>query len=90
MAALTAKPCRVSASHTIRINAASPPNRWAQPVMSRKQAMRGIERHQRREAVAPVGDGVQRVDVGGFIGIEYIQLRADGAGIGERQTDFKP
>ena len=54
-----------------------------------KQAMRGIERHQRREAVAPVGYGIQRVDVGGFIGIEYLQLRTDGAGIGERQADLE-
>ena len=36
-----------------------------------KQAMRGIERHQRREAVAPVGDVVQQAGVGGFIGIEH-------------------
>ena len=36
-----------------------------------KQAVRGIERHQRREAVAPIGDGVQRVGVGGFVGIVH-------------------
>ncbi len=36
-----------------------------------KQAVRGIERHQRREAVAPTGNGIQRVDVGGLIGIEH-------------------
>ena len=54
-----------------------------------KQAMRGIQRHQRREAVAPVGDGIQRVRVGGFIGIEHLQLRTDGAGVGERQADLK-
>ena len=37
-----------------------------------KQAMRSIERHQRREAVAPVGDVIQRPGVGGFIGIEHL------------------
>ncbi len=36
-----------------------------------KQAMRGVERHQRREAIAPVGDVVQQAGVGGFIGIEH-------------------
>jgi hypothetical protein len=51
--------------------------------------MRRIERHQRREAVAPVGDVVQYAGVGGFIGIEYRQFRTDGAGIGERQADLK-
>jgi hypothetical protein len=51
--------------------------------------MRGIERHQRREAIAPFGNGIQRVGVGGLIGIEDLQLRTDGAGIGERQADIK-
>ena len=54
-----------------------------------QQAMRGIQRHQRREAVAPTGNGIQRVRVGGFIGIEHPQLRTDGAGIGKRQADLK-
>ncbi len=35
-----------------------------------KQAMRRIERHQRREAVAPVGDVIQQFGVGGLIGVE--------------------
>ena len=48
--------------------------------------MRGIQRHQRREAVAPRRNGVQRPGVGGFIGIEDLQLRTDGAGIGQRQA----
>ena len=48
-----------------------------------------IERHQRREAVAPVGDVIQRLSVGGFIGVEHLQMRTDGAGIGEWQTDLK-
>ena len=55
-----------------------------------QQAMRRIDRHQRREAVAPRGDGIQRVRIGGFIGIEDLQLRTDGAGIGERHAGRKP
>ena len=37
-----------------------------------KQAMRGIQRHQRREAVAPGGDVAQRLGVGRRIGIEHL------------------
>jgi len=51
------------------------------------EPMRRIERHQRREAVAPVGDVVERLAVGDFIGVEHRQFRADRAGIGERQAD---
>ena len=51
--------------------------------------MRGIERHQRGEAVAPLGNRSQRLGVGGFIGIEYLQLRTDGAGVGKRQARLK-
>ena len=51
--------------------------------------MRGIQCHQRREAVAPTGNGIQRVRVGGFIGIEHPQLRTDGAGVRKRQADLK-
>jgi hypothetical protein len=51
--------------------------------------MRGIERHQRREAVAPVRDIIQRPGIGRLVGIEHPQLRTDGAGIGERQPYFK-
>ena len=51
------------------------------------QPVRRIERHQRREAVAPVGDIVERLSVGDLIGVEHRQFGADGAGIGERQAD---
>ena len=51
--------------------------------------MRRIERHQRREAVAPVGDVVERLAIGGLVGVEHRQFRTDRAGIGERQTDRK-
>ena len=54
-----------------------------------QQAVRRIQRHQRREAVAPAGDGVQGVSVGRFIGIVHPHLRTDGAGIGERQADVE-
>ena len=51
--------------------------------------MPGIERHQRRKAVAPLGNGIQCLGIRGFIGIEYLQLRTDGAGIGEWQAWLK-
>jgi hypothetical protein len=54
-----------------------------------KQAVRGIERYQRREAVAPVGDIVQRLGIGHFIGIEHLQLRTDRAGIGQWQAHLE-
>ncbi len=54
-----------------------------------KQAMRRIERDQRRETVAPVGDVAERPGVGRLIGVEHCQMRTDGAGIGERQADGK-
>ena len=49
--------------------------------------MRRIERHQRRETVAPVGDIVQDFGIRDLIGIEHHQFRTDRAGIGERQAD---
>jgi hypothetical protein len=51
--------------------------------------MRRIQRHQRREAITPVGDGIQRMRVGGWIGIEHQQIRTDGAGIGQWQADLE-
>ena len=54
-----------------------------------KQAMRRIERHQRREAIAPVGNVVQRPAVGRLVGIEHLHVRDDGARIGERQADIE-
>jgi hypothetical protein len=55
----------------------------------KEQAMRGIQRHQRGEAVAPVGDGAQRLRVGGLVGIEHLYIRTDRAGIGQRQAGLK-
>ena len=54
-----------------------------------EQAVRGIQRHQRREAVAPVGDGVQRLRIRGLIGVEHLDVRTDRAGIGQRQADIE-
>ncbi len=52
-----------------------------------KQTMRRIERNQRRETVAPVGDSVECPGVRRFIGVVDLQMRTDGAGIGERHAD---
>jgi hypothetical protein len=54
-----------------------------------EQAVGRIERHQRREAVAPVGNMIQRFAIGSLIGVEHLYVRTDGAGIGERQADFE-
>ena len=54
-----------------------------------QQAVRRIERHQRREAAAPVGDGVQRRRVGGRIGIEHSDVRTDGARRRQRRPDVE-
>ena len=87
IAALTAKPRRVSA----------PPDDLQQRALAAEQMgaagdveiepVRRIERHQRREAVAPVGDVIERLAIGGLVGIEHGQFGADGAGIGERQAN---
>ena len=71
MAALTAKPCTVStlAHQSHHRGLAAEQMGTAGDV--EKQAMRRIDRHQRRETIAPVGDGIQRPGVGSFIGIEH-------------------
>ena len=51
--------------------------------------MRQVERDQRRETIAPVGDVIKGFGVGDRIGIEHRQFGADSAGIGERQTDLE-
>jgi hypothetical protein len=50
-----------------------------------KQAMRRVERHQRGEPVAPVGDGVQRLGICCGVGIEHLDIGTDRARIGQRQ-----
>ena len=52
--------------------------------------MRRIERHQRREAVAPVGDVVERLAVGGLVGVVHREFRAHRPRVGERQPDVEP
>ena len=71
IAALTAKPCRGQrAAHHLHQRGLAAEQMGAAGNVE-KQAMRGIQRHQRGEAVAPVGDIVQRLGVGGLIGIEH-------------------
>ena len=72
IAALTAKPCAVSTSHSSLHQRGLAAEQMGAAGDVEKQAVRRIQRHQRREAVAPVGDGVQRRGVGGFIGIEHL------------------
>ncbi len=55
-----------------------------------EQPVRRIERDQRREAVAPVGDVVQRLQVSGGIGIVDREFRTYRTRIGERQADRQP
>ena len=51
--------------------------------MSTLATLRGrIERDQRREAVAPVGEILEHPRICGLIGVEHVQMRTDGAGIG--------
>ncbi len=51
--------------------------------------MRRIARHQRREAVAPVGDVIECPGVRCLVGVINLQVRADGAGVRKRHTDRK-
>ena len=55
-----------------------------------EQTMRRIERHQRGETVAPVGDVVQGFGVGGRIGVEHFYLWTDRPRVGQRQADLEP
>ena len=87
IAALTVKPRRASAPHHDLQQRAFAAEQMGAAGDVEIQPMRRIERHQRREAVAPVGDVVERLAVGDLVGVEHRQLRADGAGIGERQAD---
>ena len=87
IAALTAKPRRAQrAAHDLQQRALAAEQMGAAGDVE-IQPMRRIERHQRREAVAPVGDVIERLGVGDLIGIEHRQFGTDGAGIGERQAD---
>lgn len=52
--------------------------------------MRQVERHQRREPAAPIGDVFERLRVGGFIRVEYIHIGTNGACIGDRLPDLQP
>ena len=51
--------------------------------------MRRIERHQRREAITPVGDGFQQFRIGGLVGVEHLHIGTDCARVRQWQADFK-
>ena len=70
IAALTAKPCTVSAPHSSLQQRGLAAEQMGAAGDVEKQAMRRIERHQRREAVAPVGDVVERLGVGRLVGVD--------------------
>ena len=87
IAALTAKPRRRQrAAHDLQQRAFAAEQMGAAGDVE-IEPMRRIERHQRRKAVAPVGDVIERLAVGDLVGVEHRQLGADRAGIGERQAD---
>ena len=74
IAALTAKPCaRQRAAHELQQRGLAAEQMGAAGDVE-KQAVRRIERHQRREAVAPVGDVVRASCVGRLVGIEHRQF----------------
>jgi hypothetical protein len=54
-----------------------------------EQPVRGIERHQRREAVAPIGDVAERLRIGHDIGVEHTQIRTHRPRIGQRLADVQ-
>ena len=90
IAALTAKPCaRQRSAHRLHQRCFAAEQMGAAGDVE-KQTMRRIERDQRREAVAPVGDVVQCLEIGGRIGVEHLHMRADRARIGQRQADLEP
>ena len=90
IAALTTKPCRDSARAELCISLGLAAEQMRAAGDVEKQAMRQIQRHQRRETVAPVGDVVdQHLRIRGRIGVEHLDVRTDRAGIGERQADFE-
>lgn len=51
--------------------------------------MRRIQRDQRREALAPVGDITKKFRIRDFVGIEHLRVGAYRPRIGERQTGLK-
>ena len=52
-----------------------------------QQAARRIERHERREAVAPVGDAAEQLQIRGRVRRHHLQARHHRARIGERLAD---
>ena len=87
IAALTAKPCRVSAAVSVPQQRRLAAEQMGAAGDVEEETMRRIERHQRREAVAPVGDVFERLAVSGLVGVVHRKFRTHRARIGERQAD---
>jgi len=54
-----------------------------------QQSIKPIERHQRRETVAPVGDSFQQVPVRRLVGVEHLHVGTDRARIRQRQANLQ-
>jgi len=54
-----------------------------------EQTVRRVETHQRRVAVAPVGDGFEQTAIRFRIGIDHRQRRIARAGVGEAEPDLE-
>jgi len=52
--------------------------------------VRPIEGNKGSEMIAPVGEIVEHPGIRRLVGIEHLQMRANGPGIGERLADGKP
>lgn len=51
--------------------------------------MRLIERHKRREAIAPVCDGFQQNQIRRLVGVEHLHIGTDCPRVRQRQAHFK-
>ena len=89
IAALTAKPWRARARTRVCNNAASPTEQMRAAGDIKEQPVRRIERHQRREAVAPIGDIAERLRIGHDIGVEHLQVRAHRSRIRQGLADMQ-
>ncbi len=88
-AALTTNPWRDSASQTFAIMACFATEQVRAAGDVEEQAVDAVQRHQRREAVAPVGDGVERLCVGHRIGVDHLERRQHRARGRKRHLDVK-
>ena len=89
IAALTAKPWRSARRTTVCNSAASPPNRCAQPVMSRNSPCGGSSATSGVKRSHQSAMSLERLGIGRVIGVEHLQIRTHRAGIGQRQADMQ-